>query len=241
LSRLPDWGHPRSTYRRGRRFAQGAVLPFEQRLSRWVSVFYDDLTQLMPDLTDSVAAYAQEGVVPWARRSAHASRLTQALYVNFKTYLLDDLLVKMDRCSMAHALEARSPFLDRELIEYVFGLPDVMKLRGWATKVILKRAFADLLPPQILSRGKMGFGVPLHQWFRTDLREFLGDLLLPADARLGRYVDRRYVNQLVTEHLVGASDHSHRLWMLLTFEVWLRQMGCGAFHAPVPQTSLAAQ
>ena len=95
----------------------------------------------------------------------------------------DDLLVKTDRCTMANSLEARSPFLDRELIEYAAGLPDDLKLRGGRTKVILREAFPDLVPAAIDRRGKMGFGVPLDTWFRGELRDHMRDLLLAPDAR----------------------------------------------------------
>jgi asparagine synthase (glutamine-hydrolysing) len=161
---------------------------------------------------------------PLLQRCKGASPLGQLLYLNVKTYLPDDLLVKMDRCSMAHALETRSPLLDRNLVEYVFGLPDRMKLQGWRTKVIFRRAFADLVPSEILQRKKMGFGVPLRAWFKSDLREYVGDLLLAADARSGEYLDTGYVKELYRSHLSGQGDHSHRLWTLLTFEVWLRSL-----------------
>ena len=125
---------------------------------------------------------------------------------------------------MAHGLEARSPFLDRELLEYVFRLPDAMKLRWIRTKVILKQAFADLLPEAIARRGKMGFGVPLRAWFTADLRDYLRDMLLAPDARLRTYLNQSYVRQLYEAHVTGRADESHRLWTLLTFEVWLRQL-----------------
>jgi len=234
---LPEWGGHRGLLRRLKKFTGSAALPFHERLSRWVAVFYDDLPRLLPD-PPSAAAGAGNGhapaplaaLAPYIARSAAASPLTQLLYVNLKTYLLDDLLVKMDRCAMAHALEARSPFLDRELLEYVFTLPDGMKLRWGRTKVVLRQAFADLLPTEILRRGKMGFGVPLERWFRRELRDFLQDLLLAPDARLRQHVNHRYVQQLCQAHLVGGVDHSSRLWTLLTFEVWLRNLslaGCG--------------
>ena len=235
LSGLPPWGGHRSLFRRLQKFAGSAALPFEQRFSRWISVFYDDLPRLLPDTfarTDSrpsrwlMNGRAPEPLAllePHLTRCAQGSLLTQLLYVNFKTYLLDDLLVKMDRCSMAHALETRSPFLDRDLLEYVFSLPDAMKLRWGRTKVILRQTFADLLPTEILQRGKMGFGVPLQTWFKTDLRDYIQDLLLAPDARLRAYVDQRFVSQLCASHLSGRADHSAQLWTLLTFEVWLRQ------------------
>src|SRR5207249_6908237 len=117
------------------------------------------------------------------RRMSGRSTLSRVLHANFTSYLPDDLLVKTDRCTMANSLEARSPFLDRELTEYAAALPDDMKLRGQRTKIILREAFADLLPPAIDQRGKMGFGVPLGAWFRGELRDYVRDLLLAPGAR----------------------------------------------------------
>ena len=125
---------------------------------------------------------------------------------------------------MAHALEVRSPFLDTALVEFVFSLPEAYKLRWGRTKVLLREAFADLLPPAVLSRGKMGFGVPLRRWFADDLRGHLQELLLTPTARLRRYVDQGYVRRLYDEHQAGWADHAHKLWTLLTFEIWLRQL-----------------
>jgi asparagine synthase (glutamine-hydrolysing) len=128
---------------------------------------------------------------------------------------------------MAHGLEGRSPFLDTALVEYVAGLPDTMKLRRGTTKYVLKRAFADLLPPEILARGKRGFGVPLGAWFRGPLDAYVDDLLVVPGARAAAYVDPAYVHRLLAEHRSGYRDHGHRLWSLLTFEVWLRGVGSG--------------
>lgn len=231
LSRLPEWGGHRSPLRRLQRFAAGAHLPFIDRYSRWAGIFVEDLSRLIPPGRDNGQALSPGAFLePTLRRCQKASPLTQLLYLNLKTYLLDDLLVKMDRCSMAHGLEARSPFLDRALMEYVFTLPDSMKLKLGRTKVILRRAFADLLPPAILHRSKMGFAVPLQKWFAGQLREFLCDRLLDGGAHLRQYLDQGYVRQLLEDHLSHRADHSHRLWTLLTFEVWLHQMAGWRAH-----------
>ncbi len=224
-----SWGPGRASsrglWRDLRKFASHASRPLSERFSRWAAVFSDDLPELLPDACrwgrDEPPAPLSR-LAPYVERSRGASALTQLLYVNLKTYLPGDLLVKMDRCTMAHALEARSPFLDRELMEYAFTLPDAMKLEGRQTKAVLRRAFADLVPAEVLRRRKMGFGVPLARWFRQDLRDFVQDALLPPEARLRRYVNHTYVQRLVKEHEQGRADHAHRLWTLLTFEVWLR-------------------
>jgi asparagine synthase (glutamine-hydrolysing) len=231
LRGLPAWGPHRSVVRRLQKFAASASLPFTERFSRWIAVFYEDLPRLLRSgvwdqggLSHGTAPPPLEAIQPHVNRARSASPLAQLLYLNLKTYLLDDLLVKMDRCSMAHALEARSPFLDTTLLEYVFGLPDAMKLRGGRTKVILREAFADVVPRPILQRGKMGFGVPLRLWFAEDLRDYLHDVLLAPTAALRRYVDPAYVRELVEQHLAGHVDYSDRLWTLLTFEVWLHNL-----------------
>src|SRR5439155_4341631 len=121
-------------------------------------------------------------------QAGHISALSRVLLINFNTYLLDDLLVKVDRSAMANSLEARSPFLDTALIEYAASLPDSMKLARGRTKVILREAFADLIPPEIQRRGKMGFGIPFGEWFRGALSDPVNDLLLTADARYQEYL-----------------------------------------------------
>ncbi|MEO6950194.1 MAG: asparagine synthase C-terminal domain-containing protein, partial [Polyangia bacterium] len=152
------------------------------------------------------------------------SALSRILEHNFRTYLLSDLLVKADRCSMAHALELRAPFLDTALIAYASRLPPSYLRRGTHTKRILKDAFANVLPIEIQRRGKMGFGVPLGAWFRGDLRAYVHDYLGPG-ASLDAYLDRGAVDRLLAEHSRSIVDHGQRIWALLTLEIWLRQVG----------------
>jgi asparagine synthase (glutamine-hydrolysing) len=128
----------------------------------------------------------------------------------------------MDRMTMAHGLEARSPLLDRALFEYVAGLPDGLKRRGAQGKVVLKEAVRDLLPPGILRRRKHGFGVPLGAWFRGELRPLVEDTLL-VSPRLGRRLRVDAVKAIFDEHVSGRADRGHQLWTLLTLELWLRK------------------
>jgi asparagine synthase (glutamine-hydrolysing) len=150
--------------------------------------------------------------------------LARSLQHNFETYLPQDLLVKVDRASMAHALETRAPFLDRALMEYAAALPDRFKLRGRRTKYILRQAFADLLPPAILGRGKMGFGLPLGTWFRGDLQDYVKDHLGSKVSLLTRYVRPEAVEAVIDSHMRGQADHEHQIWALLTMELWLRNL-----------------
>jgi asparagine synthase (glutamine-hydrolysing) len=230
VNRLPAAGSERSPIARAQRFLAAARLPLADRLARWSSLFAFELDRLLrPEIRAQAAADAP---LDWMRAIVAASRgcatLARILDHNFATYLPCDLLVKADRTSMAHSLELRSPFLDTALVEYVSRLPDSFKRRGVTTKWILRRAFRDLLPPLIARRGKMGFGIPLGTWFRGGLKEYLCDHL-SATAALYDFVDRPFVERLLDDHLQMRADHGHRLWLLLTLELWLRSLSRARF------------
>jgi asparagine synthase (glutamine-hydrolysing) len=161
----------------------------------------------------------------YARRweaTSGAKTLDRLLALNVDTYLVDDLLVKMDRTSMAHGLEVRSPFLDTALVEFSARLPPSLKARGLSLKRVLKAAVADQLPPEILDRPKRGFGVPLDRWFRESLQPYTMSMLGP-EARLRRHLRPDALDQLLGEHGSGTGQHGHALWTLLTLELFLRR------------------
>jgi len=223
LALLPQPRHERSWLARGKRFARFMNLPLEDRLTAWAGVFYDDLERLLdPAFAASLGAIDRRAHLRNLAGVDGASPLSRVLAANFHSYLHDDLLVKTDRMTMANSLEARSPFLDRELIEYVAALPDHEKLRGRTTKAVLRDAFVDLLPPPVMQAPKKGFGVPLEAWFRGELRDMCRDVLLAPSAQLRAYLSQEYVRQLIDDHQAGRANHGHRLWTLLTFERWLQ-------------------
>jgi asparagine synthase (glutamine-hydrolysing) len=142
--------------------------------------------------------------------------------LDLDTYLPDDLLLKADIASMAHSLELRSPLLDWDVLELGVSLPDSLKTSGRRLKVALRQAFADALPPEVLERGKKGFGVPLTRWFRGELSGFAQDLLLGERVRQRGQLRPQAVERLLREHAAGKADHGHRLWCLLMLELWQR-------------------
>jgi asparagine synthase (glutamine-hydrolysing) len=227
LARVAPMGaSQRGWMSRVQRFAAAASLPLEERITRWTSLFYDDLEELLaPEFLQSALPIDRLQYLNRFRdQISDLSTLSEVLLINFNTYLLDDLLVKTDRCTMANSLEARSPFLDTELIEFAAGLPDAMKLSRGRTKVILREAFQDLIPSEIQRRGKMGFGIPFGLWFRGALREPVNDLLLAPNARYKDYVSAAYVHRLVKHHRAGKVDLGLQLWTILCFETWLQAL-----------------
>jgi asparagine synthase (glutamine-hydrolysing) len=153
------------------------------------------------------------------------SRLDTVLSVDVNTYLPYDLLVKMDIATMANSLEARSPFLDRELMEFAARLPGRDKALLGRRKRILREAYRDRIPSETLSGPKRGFAVPLSAWFRGELREYTQELLLSRDSATGAYLDRDQIASMFQEHLAGDADRSGKLWTLLMLELWQRQIG----------------
>jgi len=148
--------------------------------------------------------------------------LGRLLYADTKTYL-HELLMKQDQMSMAASIESRVPFLDHRLVEFTARLPERLKLRGWTTKYVLRRAMRGLLPEEILTRQKMGFPVPVGSWFRGAYRHVLDEYVLSARAADRGLFDRGEVSRLVAEHCSGGADHSERLWSLVNFEMWMRR------------------
>jgi asparagine synthase (glutamine-hydrolysing) len=146
--------------------------------------------------------------------------LDRLLYVDTKTYL-HELLMKQDQMSMAASIESRVPFLDHPLVEFTARLPERLKIRGGTTKYILREAMRDVLPSEILTRGKMGFPVPVGAWFRGAYRGIIDSLVLSPRA-LGRgLLDAGAIKTLVSRHAAG-EDHSERLWSLVNLEIWHR-------------------
>jgi asparagine synthase (glutamine-hydrolysing) len=201
---------PRSPLYRAARFLDVAGLPPRERYGRLMEVFP---LQLRRDLwVDPRQAEAVQ-LEPLRDDIAGLQLLDVA------TYLPGDLLLKADIASMAHSLELRSPFLDHEVISLGLALPDRLKTQGRDGKMALRRAFADELPPDVASRGKMGFGVPLGRWFRDDLRELAHDVLSTERG----WFRPDTVTRLLDEHTMGRADHGHRLWCLLMLELWVRE------------------
>jgi asparagine synthase (glutamine-hydrolysing) len=152
-----------------------------------------------------------------------SSALRRILYFDQASWLPDNLLERGDRMTMAASIEARVPFLDHELAAFVSSLPDRYRVRGLRSKWILREAGRSLLPQRILTRPKVGFRVPVNEWFRGEMRDYLVDHLQSASAIIRAYFDTPALDQVLAEHLSGRQNHEKLLWSLLNLEIWHRQ------------------
>ncbi len=157
---------------------------------------------------------------------AGASALRRILYFDQTSWLPDNLLERGDRMTMAASIEGRVPFLDHELAAFVSALPDHYRVRGLTTKWILREAAKKLLPARILTRPKVGFRVPVNEWFRGEMRDYLRDHLQSASSATRGYCDARALDRMIAEHVNGRQNHEKLLWTLLNLEIWHRQYAC---------------
>lgn len=223
---LPEPRRRRAFLRRAKRFMAAAHLPVLDRYLHWVgcytpaqklNLYSDDFIHELRG--NDPGHWLSEALAPEPRLDpVDAVQRADTLL-----YLPQDCLVKMDIASMANSLEARSPLLDHRLVEFCASLPSSYKLRGRTSKWLLRRLMRDRLPPSILSRPKMGFGVPVGEWLRGDLRPLLDDTIMSSRFFQRGYFNRSAVNALVDEHLSHRADRTAHLWALLMLELWFRR------------------
>jgi asparagine synthase (glutamine-hydrolysing) len=172
---------------------------------------------------------------------AHLETLSLVQYLDFMTYLPGDILVKVDRASMAHSLEVRAPLLDYTFVDWAATLDPALKLHGAEGKWIFKRSLEAHLPREVLYRSKMGFAVPIAQWFRGPLRTRVRQLVLGEQLADTGWFDRGMLERLVREHESGVGEHSAALWALLMFAGSLRHLtGVSAWSATDSDTACYA-
>ncbi|KMY68326.1 hypothetical protein AAU61_01105 [Desulfocarbo indianensis] len=206
-----------------KQFMRGAGYSSEIMFFRWMGSFSDEeKTDLfLPQLREQLSTvYTYSDVIRYLSQSRLNRDLERILYCMIKLYLQDDILIKVDRASMANSLEVRSPFLDHELVEFVNRLPSRLKLRRFTTKYILKKMAERKLPKTVVHRKKKGFGIPIGRWLRHDLKELMTDYLSAGRIRREGFFDPKVVSTMVGEHLKGSKDLRKPLWTLLMFEMW---------------------
>ena len=204
---------------RAKRFVGGAGRPVAERHQRWMGSFGSEerTAVLSREVRGSLASLNGDASV---EDFGSLDPLNQVLMLDMRMYLENDILVKLDRASMMASLEGRVPMLNNDFVAYATGLPMDLKLRGWRSKFLLKRALRGILPERILNRPKKGFGIPIAEWFRGPLKEQMLAVLSPERIAREGFFDPSAVGGLVGEHLAGRRDNRKQLWTLFAFEMW---------------------
>ena len=226
---IPETPGKRSNLRRLKRLTYPATDSAEQWYMGWMQQFRTETHSNA--FTSSFAASVEEDG-GWDDHMAVAfggmadsSSANSARWVDSTTYLPGDLMVKADRMSMAHGLEVRSPFLDHHLMEFASTIPGEHAYQGRAGKQILKRAYADLIPPEISNRKKAGFTVPVGEWINGPLKEMARELLMSPSAEVQKVVRPEFIRQMIDEHASRRHSHAVRLWNLVCLETWTKTFG----------------
>jgi asparagine synthase (glutamine-hydrolysing) len=222
----------------GRTYPKWDFLPAPLRLKFMLTnlscpheeAYFRDMSMFLPESKQKLYSFELKkelvDYTPNTYLSSHFERarfwdtLSRIQYVDIKTYLTEDILVKVDRMSMAHSLEVRSPLLDYELMEFAATIPSELKLKGSTSKYILKKSLKDRLPSNILNRGKQGFSIPLAEWLRGELREYVEEVLFSQRSRQRGYFNEKSIEKIWKRHLHGITDYSAHIWTLLMLELW---------------------
>ena len=210
---------------RGKNFLRHVAQDSAGRYVDSIAMFQADerASLYAPGVRSALAGNAEGVLARHFDRFADLPHDSRMMRFDFETYLPEDVLVKVDRMSMAHSIETRVPILDNLVIDFAATLPARLKIRDGRRKHILKETLRPMLPPGILDRRKQGFGIPLGTWFRGGLTGLFSDVLDAPRTRQRGYFEPAFVSRLLKEHLAGERDHTLRLWQLLVFELWHRQ------------------
>jgi len=222
---LPHGKDPTNFFWRLKRFLQEYVKTPELRNGHWLCHF---TTEMKNDLYegDFLKQFSHvdsfDLLLDKYKEAEADSFLDKTLYADVMMYLPDDLLVKVDVASMANSLEARSPFLDHEFMEFAAKIPSELKLKGRTTKYVLKESLKGILPDEVLYREKMGFGVPIDHWFRNELKDMAYDIILGERARSRGYFKTSALKKILDEHSSYKWNWHYHIWNLLMLELWHR-------------------
>lgn len=207
---------------KAKRFLEGFEQPTSLKHTRW-RIFLSEIMRqqlFQPDVLDSVEHSAEDHIERLFSKARNLTPLNQCLYTDVKSYLVDNILTKVDRMSMAVSLETRVPFLDPDLVELAFKMPDRLKVSENQTKVLLKKVASKYIPKKAIYRPKEGFSIPMKHWLNTEFSSVVDELLDTSKIRADGVFQASTIERLKTEHRRGVANHSHILWSIIVFQDW---------------------
>ena len=221
---LPDQPQKKGAINMLKRFIEGGLLPEEGGHMRWqyFGTPEHEAGMFSPSLRSQMTMDPFAPVRAHVARCQATARLDREIYVDLKFIMPESLIMKVDKMSMAHALEVRVPFLDHEFIEFCATIPGDLKLKGYTTKAIFRKAMQGILPDRIRGRGKQGYSIPIKNWLRHDLNDYMTDVLTSSPLMKEAF-NFDYIQGLMQEHQAYKANHNHILWALINLAVWHRQ------------------
>jgi asparagine synthase (glutamine-hydrolysing) len=227
LAMVPPTDKKKGLVNKARRFVDGlAHAPASIAQYRWMTFLGAEDKQRLytPSFQQAlVSADVYRPVRAALAGAAQGDLLNRQLYADLSIYLADDILVKVDRMSMATSLETRAPFLDVDVMELAFSMPGDLKIRGGNRKFIVKQALRGMVPDRILDRKKEGFSIPMKQWLKRELKPLMERLLAPERLAARGLIEPRETRRLIDEHCAGRANHAHVLFSLMVFERWAEE------------------
>ncbi len=211
-----------------KKFISGFEYPAEIRDQIWMGSFQPkDFERLFsPEIYETIRGKdIFENIKHYLKEVSGKPLESRLVYLYLKNLLQEDIMNKIDRASMAVALEVRTPFLDYKLVEFANSLPSKYKLRGLTTKYLFKKLMKEKIPKEIVFRSKKGFGAPIAFWIKKELKDFTLDILSPAKIKREGIFNPRFISQLLKDHFSGKENHRKLLWTLIIFEMWQEQWG----------------
>jgi asparagine synthase (glutamine-hydrolysing) len=221
VAQLPDQNQKKGVINMLKRFVEGANLSAEGNHLRWQYFGSDNLTRNLftGSFRESITLDPFGKVREYAARCKDADEVNRQIYLDMRYMMTDSVLMKVDKMSMASSLEVRVPLLDHVLVEFLASLPGDWKLKGMTTKYIFRSALEELLPKEIVHRGKQGYSLPVKHLLRGEMKPYMVSLL--NDSPLIREkMNASYVNQLIEEHCAMKHNHNHVLWALMNLSIW---------------------
>ncbi|MBI1871698.1 MAG: asparagine synthase (glutamine-hydrolyzing) [Chlamydiae bacterium] len=221
IEKLPDQSQKKGLFNVIRRFMDGSSLPEAGHHMRWQYFLNPKNSSLL--FSDEVLQYAHGGpfekIEKILSHSSSKDRLDQEMYIDLRFTMPESVLMKVDKMSMASALEVRVPFLDYEFIEFSATIPSEWKLEGFRTKAIFRDSLRGILPENIVERGKQGYSFPIKNWLRQELKNYMIELLNESPL-IKQYLKRDYINLLIQQHVARTHNHNHILWALMNLALW---------------------
>ncbi len=224
IKALPDQPQKKGAINMLKRFIEGGLLPEEGGHMRWqyFCTPEHETGMFTPAMQSQMVMDPFAPVREHVARCQSTARLDREIYVDLKFIMPESLVMKVDKMSMAHALEVRVPFLDHEFIEFCATIPGDLKLKGYNTKAIFRQAMQGILPDRIRGRGKQGYSIPIKNWLRHDLNDYMTDVLTSSPLMKESF-NFNYIQGLMQEHHAYKANHNHILWALINLAVWHRQ------------------